>query len=462
MTPAPGRELPEPRGVKTPPNKELVAWLRRSIEERDPAAAIRFGDAEARLLSHDLAAAEPRAVVLEHLTRESGRELDASDALELRVLVREAFDGADVLGIQPRARATGDHAAQMERLADLNVQRTAGGRPAALLADCMLGHRLIAELPKMLAGRRVSVISCRDVKPVLDDWGVADVAVYQIPSQYEARLVDGTYEAAMHGVPIWPDRIVEVEAELAVREPGEVFLIGAGIFGKHLAIRVRERGGIALDMGSALDRLAGRITRGPRYRVIDQHAAGLPASEIATRLQPLLGVRLDENRISDWILEVSEGEIADWQRGPLEPRYTTTYIDTVEAEIANGQSSAHRSCAIALGAVGKGTSLEPLGIWWQNHWDAERWSEALADLRRRGVRSLSIACREEMLSPLAKAIRAVFADAPVSAVSDPIAPYPAVRCAVERHGAFPNETAATALIHLALKRAESIQVSHAR
>lgn len=50
----------------------------------------------------------------------------------------------------------------------------------------------------------------------------------------------------MHGVRIWPDVHVRLRSELTVREPGEVFLVGAGVFGKDLCVRVRDRGGASL------------------------------------------------------------------------------------------------------------------------------------------------------------------------------------------------------------------------
>jgi hypothetical protein len=70
-------------------------------------------------------------------------------------------------------------------------------------------------------------------------------------------------------VPIWPDFYRRLEEEIEVREQGEVFLVGAGLFGKSLCVRIRERGGIALDMGSTLDGIAGKVTRGegrPTFR----------------------------------------------------------------------------------------------------------------------------------------------------------------------------------------------------
>ena len=84
-----------------------------------------------------------------------------------------------------------------------------------------------------------------------------------MPSQYVMRTVDDEYERALHGIPIWPDVVDRIRDELEVRQRGEVFLVGAGLFGKELCIRVRERGGIALDLGSCLDGMADKVTRGP-------------------------------------------------------------------------------------------------------------------------------------------------------------------------------------------------------
>jgi hypothetical protein len=54
---------------------------------------------------------------------------------------------------------------------------------------------------------------------------------------------------------------MELEKRLAVRSRGEVFLVGAGLFAKHLCITIRDQGGIAIDIGSSLDAMAGKTTR---------------------------------------------------------------------------------------------------------------------------------------------------------------------------------------------------------
>jgi hypothetical protein len=204
-------------------------------------------------------------LAIRRLRRQGSGSFTPEDVLAVKERVSLAFDAADVLGILPGDNFTSAAEMWMERLMALYASRGEAGRPAASLVCSHLHHDVVDQLPGLLTGRPVSVISCRDLKPVLEgEWGLEDVAVYRVPSQNAVRDVDSIYEAAMHDVPIWPDGHARVHAALTVREPGEMFLIGAGVFGKDLCIRVRELGGIALDMGSALDRIAGKITSRPQ------------------------------------------------------------------------------------------------------------------------------------------------------------------------------------------------------
>lgn len=284
---------------------ELSEWLRSKMRERSPAAMVRFGDAEAQLLAVDSEDAGSMGATITMLECQSGLSLASKHVLKIRELIELAFDRADVLGIAPRPRGGAEHTARMRTLADRYAERVAAGRPVAL-ASCMANDGILDALPELLRGRRVGVISCRDVKPVLEgEWKVAEVVDYQMPSQYQVRDVDGAYEATMHDMPIWPDAHVRAHAKLTVREPGEVFLVAVGPFGKDLCVRVRELGGIALDMGSALDRLAGKVTRGPRRRVVELHASGMPAPEIAASLSKLYGFRISPEKVSRVIAELA-------------------------------------------------------------------------------------------------------------------------------------------------------------
>jgi hypothetical protein len=289
-------------GTELMSNSGFVRWLRRRVDERVPTAVVRLLDGEGRLLFAHSDDAESMRVATRKLEKETGLSLPAEVVLEVRALVAFAFDEADVLGIRFIDEFSDTSKMWARRLAALYAERRAAGRPPAALAYCQVNGYVLDTLPQMLAGRRVSVISCRDLKPVLErDWGIEDVAVYQVPSQHMVRDVDGAYERVLHEVPIYPDVHIRLRSELAVREPGEVFLVGAGVFGKDLCVRVRERGGIALDMGSVLDQLAGKVTRGPARRARDLYASGMSVQDIADDFRRLYGEEVDREVITDAI-----------------------------------------------------------------------------------------------------------------------------------------------------------------
>jgi hypothetical protein len=274
---------------------EFAEWLARRIEQRIPAAIVRFGDGERSVLEARLENAESMAIATGKLNRQSGQRFSPDAVLEIRQAIARAFDEADILGVLfgrfDKERINWFTSLYLEHVAE-------GRRKPAILSGCQLHHAIVDRLPGLLEGRRVSAISCRDVKPVLEDeWGLDDVVVYQVPSQHSARDVDDGYEAAMHDTPIWPDALARVRLELTVRQRGEVFLVGAGMFGKDLCIDVRERGGLALDLGSGLDRIVGKITRGPMRWVRVMRAEGMQVGEIVAKLEDRFGVELNEEKV---------------------------------------------------------------------------------------------------------------------------------------------------------------------
>lgn len=402
-------------------------WVERRIAARDPAAVIRFGDGEARLLTLDPADEHAMRGAVSMIEREAGLSPSPASVLELKRLMSSAFEQADLLGIAGAERFPDEHRVWMRKLDSLHRELLTGGRPPAPLADCLLSHAILERLPEMLQGRRASAISCRDLVPVLErDWGAVDVRLYQVPSQYRMRVVDGEFEAALHRTPIWPDAHACVRASLTVRERGEVFLVGAGLFGKDLCIRVRELGGIAIDMGSALDRVAGKVTRGPRRRALNLHAAGMPADKIASNLQRLYGTSVEEDEVSRGLSELLT-EIDSWRRARLRASYASLHLARLQAQIAGTAGDRTRDAHLALATTTDGTRL-PLGIWWRGANDDGILRTVVADLRRRGIRD-----------PQIERIDAVSAEKCA-----------AIRAALDAHGPFADEEAATKLIALAL------------
>ncbi len=277
----------------------LVTWVAQQIERREPGAVVRFGDTEADVLDAMLDDDDLMVAARRKLEAQTGLPLSPDDVMKVRCLLEQAFEGADVLGILFGQQLT----PQSENSLTHRYRRHAGasGNTSAL-ASCQLHNDLLAALPPLLAGRRIGVISCRDLRSTLvRSWRLEDATIHQVPSEPTVRDVDGAYEAALHGTPIWPDRHRELRSELLVHERGEVFLVGAGPFGKDLCIRIRERGGLALDLGSALDQLAGKITRGPLRRALLLHRQGMTAVDIAAHLQDRYGAPVDPTRVESLI-----------------------------------------------------------------------------------------------------------------------------------------------------------------
>jgi len=258
------------------PRGQVVQLVLTWIRWKTPAAVVRFGEGEARLLvANDARSVE---VARRKLLRQTGGDFTAKEVLQIRSMVMHAFDEADVVGIRGNPSFNEERKMWVHRIECLFEDRCASGRRPAIVTRSRICENLHRALATLLDGvRMVSVISCRDLKSRIELlYGVEDVRLYQTPSEYIKREIDDEYEAALHGVPIWPEFYHRLRSEISVRVPGEVFLVGAGILGKDLCIRIRELGGIALDMGSCLDLMAGKVTRGPNLLRLDPSSAAPP------------------------------------------------------------------------------------------------------------------------------------------------------------------------------------------
>lgn len=62
----------------------------------------------------------------------------------------------------------------------------------------------------------------------------------------------------------YPDRFSEIQKTLKIPYPGALFLVGSGVFGKIYCEWIKQRGGIAIDVGSMFDSWAnfGRVLVG--------------------------------------------------------------------------------------------------------------------------------------------------------------------------------------------------------
>ena len=220
---------------------------------------VRLGDGEGRLLGFPEIVG--KAELDTSLQIWFGRtDFDPADLAALAVELRAATQAADVVGL-PRPSQAG----QPEyRTVFAALDRFGLLSHAPLLTDAAIHRYLQIGLfyRELLDGLPFcGLVTCRDLAPEV-------ARVFRI-GRVEQSLVPGEaqYPGPMLGEH-YPARFHELRETLTVPFPGAVFLVGAGALGKIYCHWIKERGGIALDVGSLCDAWAdvGRL-RKPCHRL---------------------------------------------------------------------------------------------------------------------------------------------------------------------------------------------------
>jgi hypothetical protein len=141
----------------------------------------------------------------------------------------------------------------------------------------------------------LGLITCRHIGGAAKiAFGIGEVETYLIPeqSQFVTNLAD-FYSQRPH----FPDAFFDLERRIKVPFPGAVFLVGAGMLGKIYCDIIKQRGGIAIDVGSVFDAWDGIMSRA-------QFSSGNIFNEIDPK------VRLHDRR--DYIQVPTSIESAQW------------------------------------------------------------------------------------------------------------------------------------------------------
>jgi hypothetical protein len=258
----------------------LALSLLSIIDGRRPASVIRLGDGEGNILA--IGSTEFPTVYAFAIRRIMslmfGRTNFTVDQMEgLRVGMERAISEADVIGVPSKQRIMtcyrGAEALTFgERVDSIDVRGVVGsldavrlahralmkaGRALNVLTDCYVHRDLLPFYAKLLRKLPfVGVISCYgDLGPaIFNSFGVKAVQVYAIPPQ--AVNIGGQPDCEHY-----PGRFHELMSSLQVPVEGTVFLVAAGIVGKLYCARIKELGGIAIDIGSVADVWMGQRSR---------------------------------------------------------------------------------------------------------------------------------------------------------------------------------------------------------
>jgi Flp pilus assembly protein TadD len=258
----------------------FVAQVRARLASRTPFSFIRIDDGEGNAVPYgaelaqfaDLDAAERERVWW-------GRPLDAPHRAALNARVLSAMQTADALGIPAFSRILRD--IRLDSPESFAQSRTGRGITAVLnalepngplrnaraagqmLTSAYVQHDLVKwELyAKLFDGAgEVVAVSCHSGLPQAMQklFGVTVARNILIPPRHASLAAFGLSEM---GPRILPDVLDEIIARMDGDLAGQLVIVGAGYAGKCIVQAARERGAVALDLGSVLDYWLGVATR---------------------------------------------------------------------------------------------------------------------------------------------------------------------------------------------------------
>ena len=137
------------------------------------------------------------------------------------------------------------------------------------------------------------------------------------------------------------------------------------------------------------------------------YAKGMSTQDVADQIEQIYGLSVSKVFISD-ITNKMLPSIQEWQNRPLEPIYYITWMDCICFIIRQDNRVINKSIYLVIGLKPDGFK-EILGIWIAETESASFWLSVLSELKDRGVKSILIACTDN-LTGFTSAIQASFPD----------------------------------------------------
>ena len=256
--------------------KEIARRATEALDSDRGFSFIRVGDGEGAFAWLSDADESGYANLYAHNREDRARvwfdgqiELEASGFLGLALTLRETIARADILGIPYSTWVSHEYKiGSMTGLSALTNMLRLCHEP-----DVSVGHALSRQdahfaldqdghLKQLLIGTgTVGLIGCHPELPAFmrKVFGVTDIEFHKIPG--ERIFVEKIGAEAAEGVH-FPVRFYEIMAALTDRNlAGRLYLVAGGILGKFYCDKIKRQGGVALDIGSVVDRWIGVATR---------------------------------------------------------------------------------------------------------------------------------------------------------------------------------------------------------
>lgn len=233
--------------------EELFIYVQASYANAKPIAITRYGDGEAMVLNgfNDVPAVEYV------FKRQLGHSPTIEQVNEIRNNLIEAYDYSDLIGIKQNIRdGLGKYWVTGKDILIQNVPTLLEHHFTSI--DFHTDWLVQGKFGQLLHGvDRLFYISCRvldnDLKEAFE---IGSVESYTIAP--EMKFTSG-YDGPQH----YPDQFKHIYRWIQnIDCNGAICLVGAGVIGKIYTKWFKERGGIAIDIGSVFDLWAGKSTRG--------------------------------------------------------------------------------------------------------------------------------------------------------------------------------------------------------
>ncbi|MBV8977698.1 MAG: hypothetical protein JOZ13_10005 [Alphaproteobacteria bacterium] len=248
----------------------FAEWLCKRIVMKEPAVVLRLGDGEGNFLPYPPEhRASQRSDQIQKQCKSWWGSCLLSEAAADQVShdLQGIIDTADAIGVPPASRLlrNTDESQPASRgvraVLELFAQPARTFASNAVLTSCHIHTdldrwNLYSRVFEAAGG--VSTVSCHDLAPALSEkFGVRVRHWYRMPPQ---RKFQTMYGAEKEDDSSYLSVFRSIMADI---EPvhGELILVAAGFLGKFICASARERGAIALDIGSIADYWMGHKTR---------------------------------------------------------------------------------------------------------------------------------------------------------------------------------------------------------
>lgn len=252
--------------------ERAAAMAIKALRDGSPFSLVRIGDGEGNILG----ALDPDHANARHFSTRAILEVmfgtPGFSTYEVEVMAREmaaAVLSADVLGVSDHVRI--DRLQQLRQSPDgrADIRGYMGSYESILQVSSLLArasyrppfvvsnhvHRyMMSALPEIIAAARdVTLIGPYDLRGAFAQaFGRPSTRICRIPNQASSSPGEGSK---------WYPKHYTFLLERLQIAPGGLFLISAGVLGKALCAAVKAAGGIALDIGSAMDVWHGKPVR---------------------------------------------------------------------------------------------------------------------------------------------------------------------------------------------------------